>query len=112
MATVWRYQPVVRVTEFEGITDACVSLCEVIMNDDEELIAWTEDMSCSPLGADVEELVSDVALMWIDAMSWKPVFADALEVGMKFEKSIDQAARNELAEFIEHGGSLLKHKST
>ena len=75
------------------------------------LVAWTEDLACAPLGGDVTELCRDIAAMWMDAMCWEPVLAESLEVGMSFVRTVDQKTRNELAEFIDRGGSLLKQQA-
>ena len=97
----WRYQPVI----FGEGENAHVSLVEVYLRDDDTLDGWTDGVSVS--GDDIEDMAGDLAHMWIDAMCWKPVHYAELSPGLAFERTVDQTTRNELAEFLERGGSFL-----
>ena len=107
----WRYQPIVKWTKIHEQIDIAISLCEVHLDDEDKLTSWTECLACAPIGSDVEELCRDLAHMWISALCWKPVNATSLRVGMTFERSVEQSVRDELAEFIERGGSLLRQQA-
>ncbi len=98
----------IRVSQIGEEADVCISMCEVYLDDQDRLVNWTEELAVAPVGNDVEDLCLSMARMWVDAMCWVPVPSDSLAVGMEFSRAVDQATRNDLAEFIERGGSLLK----
>jgi hypothetical protein len=62
-----------------------LSLCEVYLDEDGALENWTENPAMTPSGASIGELSSDLTRMITDALSWKPVEFDKMEVGMVFE---------------------------
>lgn len=103
----FRYQPIIRRTNANGLQDECVSLAEVYLEDDDTLRSWTECLQVAPVGNDIEDLFGEIANMWISAMCWVPVLEDDLKVGMSFERAVDQKTRNELADFLDRGGNFL-----
>lgn len=93
----WRYQPVVRGDE-NGFV---FSLCEVYLDEDGALENWTEDPAMTPSGENIGELSSDLTRMIADALSWKPVVFEKMEVGMTFEAAVSMEDRKEIADLID-----------
>ena len=81
----WRYQAVY-VTPNDDVIE--YSICEVYLDKDDNLEAWTENFNISPSGNTIEELVGDIQLMLGDAKKWKAVPFDSLCVGMNFERNV------------------------
>ena len=85
--TTWRYQAVYNVKEMEGgKKHYTFSVCEVYLDEDGKLCAWTKDASMEPTGEIHSELIQDLEHMLKDVKEWEPVQFDSLKVGMTFEK--------------------------
>lgn len=101
----WRYQPVT-LSDPDGTIS--FGMITVHFEGDSDLLSnWSEPFS-APGGESLENMIGEMASMWMSAMCWKAVPMDALAVGMEFERSVDQQTRNDLAEFLERGGSFLR----
>lgn len=82
----WHYQPVWGEDQIGEHVDRWYALCEVYLDEADQLKHWTADPAMEAIGADLDELCSTLAMMTSDAKRWKPVrFAD-LEVGMVLEQ--------------------------
>ena len=80
----WRYQAVY----VENKDNACeYSVCEVYLDANGRLEAWTESRRIAPLGETLDELLGDIRCMTEDISKWKPVPYNALRAGMTFEHS-------------------------
>jgi hypothetical protein len=92
----WRYQPVV-------MSDGAYLLCEVHVNADGSLRAWTDPgIYPSGYGDDaLGELTGDICRMLLDAYAWHPVRNTDLRAGMRFARAITMEQRNALADFTQ-----------
>jgi hypothetical protein len=80
--STWHYLPVIT---GDG-DETSFSLCEVYLNDDNTLSAWSTDSAMTPYGADVDDLVGTLILMLYAAHKWEPVRHSNLKVGMIFKR--------------------------
>lgn len=87
--TTWRYQPVFTVHEGEK----SFSVAQVYLDKDGLLSSWSKSKAAMPAGMSRAELKDDLIKMLIDVATYQPVaFAD-LKVGMRFQRSLDDAER-------------------
>jgi hypothetical protein len=77
----WRYQVVWN--EESGMR--AYAFCEVYLDAQGRLEAWTEQM-IRPGGEDLADLQADLAHMMLDACRWQAVAFSALHKGMTFEE--------------------------
>ena len=82
----WRYQAVyVERKHEEGESTKEYSMCEVYLDKNGKLEAWTESKSIAPYGESIDELNNDIQLMLNDLSKWTAVAFDSLYVGMEFK---------------------------
>jgi len=83
----WRYQAVYVEREFgnDDITKE-YSICEVYLDKNGKLEAWTENASVAPHGESVNELTKDIHFMLSDLSKWEAVAFNSLYVGMDFNE--------------------------
>jgi len=85
----WRYQPV----WIGEPNDRAVTLCEVYLDSEDKLEAWTARPSMHPQGETVDELIADLRHMLDDARKWQPITFVCLRVGMTFERTDNEAVK-------------------
>lgn len=84
------YQPV---STKSNDTFEC-SICEVYLDKNGKLEAWTESKEMSPYGwgysekEAFDEMLSGLQLMLNDVQKWKPVPFESLFIGMEFEPQV------------------------
>ncbi len=83
----WRYQPVFVTTTVGAESIQTFTICEVYIDKDKRLEAWTENRSVQPSGGSLSDLQSDLAYMLADSFRWEPVEFSELLVGMTFKRS-------------------------
>ena len=84
----WRYQAVYSESSNEmGETYCSFTICEIYLDKDGRLTAWTENPSIAASGETPDELTRDLQLMLNDTTKWKPVLFESLQVGMVFERN-------------------------
>jgi len=94
-ADIWCYQSVyTEKTDSSGEVYRTYTVCEIFYDEEDRLIAWTEDSSIAPLADSLEGLTGDLKLMLHDITHWKPVAFGDLRVGMTFER-IDQGVQKD-----------------
>ena len=79
----WHYLPVY-IEYDDGHRE--YSLCEVALDKDGKLLAWTKNYKMSPYGDDIDDLIGDLQDMYQDARKWKAVKFSSLKEGMVFEQ--------------------------
>ena len=85
----WRYQAVYNEYDTDETEKSSeYSVCEVYLDKDGKLTAWTEDNQMSPYGETLDELLGDLQYMIDDVRKWKPVPFASLKIGMTFEQAV------------------------
>lgn len=93
----WRYQPVWRDTPIERV----YSICEIYIDENDRLEAWTESPEIWPGGNSKEEALLDIMRMYVDCARWEAVPFESLRVGMVFDKLISREEAEGMAEMFE-----------
>ncbi|QIM15539.1 hypothetical protein G7067_02520 [Leucobacter insecticola] len=86
--STWHYLPVF--VEDEAKVE--YSICEVFLDDDGLLEAWTEICSIAASGESADELRSDLEYMLNDVACWAPVRFSDLTVGMRLHPTQSHSA--------------------
>ena len=102
----WRYQVVMDSQESLGVIETTYSLCEIHVNDNEELEGWTRP-SLSPSGETLGELTMDICRMMVDAYCWEPVAVADLKPGMQFVRKATLQQREAVASMVRMAGHNL-----
>lgn len=101
----WRYQPVI-FADPDGTT--IHGMISVHFDGNSDALAHSSEPFSAPGGESHEDMVGEMANMWMSAMCWKSVAMSDLSSGMEFERAVDQKTRNNLAAMIERSGNLLR----
>ena len=79
----WRYQAVYLERD---MGEKEYSICEIYLDKNGKLEAWTENHQMSPYGFTLKELRGDLRIMMKDVRKWKPVDFNSLQIGMTFKR--------------------------
>jgi len=83
----WRYQAVYVEHAGEKAISKEYSICEVHLDKDDKLRAWTENYHKGAFGDDLDGLIASLQLMMDDIRLWKAVPYNSLKEGMVFERT-------------------------